>query len=265
MDGTLVRDCLFSENYTMYSSGGALNMLGSGNTLFLANNTIAGNSALHGDGGAMSLAYGTAYLANCIVYGNPGMYSDNIYLDFGGHAEIHYSDLPFPDGATGSHNINTNPLFQDAAQGDFQLQGTSPCVDSGTDYIMLGGRVLVNLAADQYCGQAPDMGAFESCPLSAAGDETLAVFKLNQNCPNPFARGTAISFELAVETPVLARVYNVRGQAVRTLADGLRGAGAHSLFWNGRDDCGRAASQGVYFLRLAAGDQVRNLRMVLTR
>ena len=166
--GTKMTNCLFTDNYTMFSNGGAINTLGSGNTIYLANCTITGNTAVTGDGGAIDLAYGTAYIANTIVFDNPGMYSDDIYLDWGGYAEIHCCNMPFPAGATGSNNIDEDPLFADAGNGDFQLTENSPCRDTATAYIVLGGETLVDLSPDQYCGSAPDMGAYEYCTATVA-------------------------------------------------------------------------------------------------
>ncbi len=141
--------CLFADNYTMYSNGGAVNALGFGNTLFFENCTMSGNSAVTGDGGAVDLAYADVDFVNCIVFDNPGMYSDDVYLDFGGYAEINYCNLTMPDGATGSNNINENPQFLDAGNFDFHLDGNSPCIDAGTDI------------GYEYVGEAPDMGCYE--------------------------------------------------------------------------------------------------------
>ncbi len=262
--GTTITNSTFYDNYTMYSNGGALNTLGSGNNLFLANCTFFGNNAVTGEGGAMSLAYGTTYFANCIVYQNDGMYSDDVQLGWGADAEIYYCNMPMPDGATGGFNINQNPQFVDAAHGDFQLTGNSPCIDVGTDYIVMGGRILVDLDSGQYCGSAPDMGSSEYCPMSGADDNAMTVFQLEQNYPNPFVSRTAISFSLAADSFVSATVYNVRGLEIKSLISSNLTAGRNSVSWNGKNNDGRRVSQGVYFLRLKAGDDVRSVRMLLS-
>ena len=147
--GTTITYCLFVDNYTMYSSGGAIHTLGIGNNMSFENCTMYGNSAVTGDGGAVYLAYATASFVNCIVYDNPGMYSDDIFVDIGSSAEINYSNLTMPDGASGGNNINENPQFVDAANLDFHLEETSPCIDAGTDI------------GYEYYGDAPDMGCYE--------------------------------------------------------------------------------------------------------
>ncbi|MEN8163152.1 MAG: right-handed parallel beta-helix repeat-containing protein, partial [Acidobacteriota bacterium] len=162
VDGTIIRGSTFIDNYTMYSNGGAIQIYGMGNLLYITNCTMTGNSAVTGDGGAVNLAYATAYLVNTIVYDNPGTYSDDVHVDWSATAEIYYSNLPMPDGATGDHNIDADPLFVDAANHDVNLQGTSPCIDAGVAYQeSTGGAILVDLEPSQYQGSAPDIGARE--------------------------------------------------------------------------------------------------------
>ncbi len=162
--------CLFINNYTMYSNGGAIHSLGVGNTMMFENCTIYGNSAVTGDGGAVYLAYAEATFVNCIIFENPGMYSDDIHVGFGSTAEINYSNLTMPDGATGNNNINTNPLFEDVNDLNFQLQEDSPCIDAGLDI------------GYEYYGDAPDMGCFEyglPTSISSNNDNVLLLY------PNP--------------------------------------------------------------------------------
>jgi len=51
---------------------------------------------------------------------------------------------------------------------------------------------------------------------------------------------------------------------VRSLISSQQSAGRNSVSWNGKNNEGRSVSQGIYFLRLQAGDQVSSLRMMLT-
>jgi flagellar hook assembly protein FlgD len=46
------------------------------------------------------------------------------------------------------------------------------------------------------------------------------------------------------------RVYNVRGQLVRTVVDARLGAGFQVLSWDGKDETGRAAGAGIYIYRI---------------
>ena len=167
---TKVIYCLFVNNYTMYSNGGAIHSLGFGNSMFFKNCTITENHAVTGDGGGVYLAYAVADFVNTIVYDNPGMYSDDIYVGMGSSAVINYSNLIMPDGASGSNNINENPEFVDPEDLNYQLSESSPCIDAGIDI------------GYEFYGEAPDMGCFEyGLPTSLSDLKLLDVIIY----PNP--------------------------------------------------------------------------------
>ncbi len=83
--------------------------------------------------------------------------------------------------------------------------------------------------------------------------------------PNPFNPVTTIRFALAEPGRVRLAVYDVRGALVETLVDDVLPEGEHAATWLGRDGDGRAASSGVYLIRLAVGDRVRTQKAVLAR
>jgi predicted outer membrane repeat protein len=154
--------CLFANNRTEYSNGGAIHTLGFSNSITFTNCTFSGNIAVHGDGGAIDLEYTALQLVNCILFENPSPYSPNLNIGISSSATVNYSNLPMPGAAVGEHNINQDPLFVDAANGDFTLQETSPCIDTATAWYQTGGGVtLVDLGPEDYNGTAPDMGTFE--------------------------------------------------------------------------------------------------------
>ncbi len=159
--GATMRGCAFVDNYTMYASGGAVHTLGIGNLVYFANCTMTNNNAVTGDGGAVSLSYAESYFVNTIAYQNPGMFSHDVHIGFASSAEIYYSNMPMPDGATGHHNINVDPEFIDVANFDLGLLETSQCIDNGIAYLEAGGETLVDLDSSQFSGSAPDIGAFE--------------------------------------------------------------------------------------------------------
>ncbi|MCE5200133.1 MAG: carboxypeptidase regulatory-like domain-containing protein [Armatimonadota bacterium] len=125
------------------------------------NNTIAGANGwafLSRNGNVI-----TEFKNNIIYSGTAtgGIYSDNALF-------VHSNNIvygTFGDtyggyaGGQGSDNLQVDPLFVDAANGDYHLQATSPAIDSG---------VFVGLS---YNGSAPDRGALESTgtPVNGVG------------------------------------------------------------------------------------------------
>lgn len=72
-------------------------------------------------------------------------------------------------------------------------------------------------------------------------------FSLSQNYPNPFNPTTVISFQVPVSSRMSLKVYNVLGQEVATLVNGVMDPGTYNVQWDARD-----LASGVYFSRLQA-------------
>jgi flagellar hook assembly protein FlgD len=100
---------------------------------------------------------------------------------------------------------------------------------------------------------------------------------VSQLAPNPTA-GT-VNFSVAVPksfrptafgqarvpTDIDVRVYNVRGQLVRTLRTGSVLDAALTMSWDGTYQDGTQAPSGVYFLRVEAGEEELVRKIVLLR
>jgi len=88
---------------------------------------------------------------------------------------------------------------------------------------------------------------------------------LLSNAPNPFTRKTVIRFQVNRPGKGTLRVYNLLGQAVRTLLDEEVGAGTYAITWNGKDDAGRAVAAGVYVCRMEIGGSTCVGKMTMIR
>ncbi len=88
---------------------------------------------------------------------------------------------------------------------------------------------------------------------------------LNQNYPNPFNPETTISFDMPVNGHANLSVYNVKGQLVKTLADGKLGYGKQTFVWNGTDNSGQNVTSGLYFYRLTANGSTETKKMMLMK
>ena len=90
-------------------------------------------------------------------------------------------------------------------------------------------------------------------------------FNLHQNYPNPFNSGTVIRFDLPATSLVELSLYNLAGQKVTTLAQGMRPAGTYALHWDGNDNSGRNLASGLYLYRLQVGNQIFTRKLSLLR
>jgi len=77
--------------------------------------------------------------------------------------------------------------------------------------------------------------------------------------------GGRLKLTLPSTSDVSVRVYNARGLRIRDLYTGTVGAGERVLVWDGRDQGGRQAASGVYFVRVVAGGEALTGRVVLVR
>jgi Secretion system C-terminal sorting domain len=85
-------------------------------------------------------------------------------------------------------------------------------------------------------------------------------YVLYQNYPNPFNPTTTIKFNLPQAGEVNLTVYNVLGQKVMTLANGMLEAGFHSVEFNASN-----LASGTYIYRLQALNFVQTKKMILVK
>jgi len=72
-------------------------------------------------------------------------------------------------------------------------------------------------------------------------------FSLDQNFPEPFNPSTTIRYDIPTASHVSMKIYNLLGQTVSTLTEGIQQPGEQSDQWNAA-----GFSSGVYFYRLEA-------------
>ena len=95
---------------------------------------------------------------------------------------------------------------------------------------------------------------------------------LYQNYPNPFNPSTNITFtvygsQFTVHTPIhtTLKIYNIRGELVRTLLDEVKPPGVYSVIWDGKNQKGDEVSSGIYFYQLKAKDHSEVRKMILLK
>jgi GH35 family endo-1,4-beta-xylanase len=92
------------------------------------------------------------------------------------------------------------------------------------------------------------------------GTEKIRTFTLSQNYPNPFNPTTRIEYSIPLHGYVTLKVYNLLGDEVATLFDGVQQAGNFAVTFNGT-----GLASGVYFYRMNAGNFVETKRLILLR
>ncbi|NLW18760.1 MAG: T9SS type A sorting domain-containing protein [Candidatus Cloacimonetes bacterium] len=101
---------------------------------------------------------------------------------------------------------------------------------------------------------------------TANDDNVIPVYVLDAvNYPNPFNPETTIAYSIPKAGQTSLKIYNTKGQLVRTLVDDVRDSGNHSVVWNGYDNDGRSVSSGLYFYRLSSDGNTVTRKMLLAK
>lgn len=258
--------------------------------LFIDSSEVfANNSTFHGDNVCIDFNGGSLNINNCVILS--GMYG--IFSSGSGNLSVEYSNVfstgtdhfmgcgpylgvPVTTNVNGDPcdvfgNISMDPLFVDAANGDFRLQSDSPCIDAGTntitDYEFPHADNDGNYRIWDGNGDSNaivDMGAYEYGSISVGienNEVEVSNFELHQNYPNPFNPVTSISYALPSAAQVELSVYNLQGQLVQSLVNGKMGKGVHQAEFNGAD-----LTSGMYIYNLKVeGKCVQSKKMMMLK
>jgi len=123
----------------------------------LNNCTVSGNSAASYGGGFDGSSDGI--LNNCIVYFNSAPTNANWYRSsFNAYSSVNYC-CTIPFSTNGPGNLTNDPIFANAAAGDFHLQSNSPCINSGNNsFVTVANDLNGN---PRIVGGTVDIGAYE--------------------------------------------------------------------------------------------------------
>ncbi len=160
----------------------------------------------------------------------------------------------------------TNGKIVQSLEGDTLFSTPSPVAARGDQVLDFTWRIPFGMSTSDtmlYAVIDPDNGVDELKENNNIGWNRLKIaglvvgvreplnrpssFRLFQNYPNPFNPTTTIKYELPYNSRVSLKIYNLLGQVVQVLADGVQSPGAKEVSWNASK-----FSSGVYYYRLEA-------------
>jgi len=99
--------------------------------------------------------------------------------------------------------------------------------------------------------------------LSESQTNRLLSYGLSQNYPNPFNSSTHFTYSLPKRSRVKIEVYNILGEKVVALVDGVKAPGFYRVSWNGLNEAGKEATSGIYFCRIQTKEFSKVRKIVL--
>ncbi len=181
----------------------------------------------------------------------------------GSDATVH---LAIDDASTATRNLDYVTLFTPSLEIPAgSITGTMRLyVDPVADDLEEGDEVIRLIGTiDGLTGDEVEITISESAAAKAVIQTRPAAFELANNYPNPFNPTTTIRYALPLSSDVELTVYNMVGQAVRTLVSEHQSAGRYSVEWDATNDSGHRLSSGLYFYHLQVGGQFHDIKRML--
>jgi hypothetical protein len=146
-----------------------------------------------------------------------------------------------------------NNLTIDDGQGNTMLARVWNATGLDFALIPINTSITIRGVISMYSDARWFFPAYQSDFIEGAALDTpnASPVTLKLDCfPNPFNPETTIRYSLSESGPVDVKLYNLRGQCVRSLQHENITAGEHTIIFNGTDDHGKGLASGVYFCRI---------------
>jgi len=162
---------------------------------------------------------------------------------------------------------STSPFLYYNIYLDGDLQGTTTDMSYQLTGFVNGQQYIIGLSAEYEAGES-EILEIEFLFVDAT-ENTVKIITALSNHPNPFNPSTTISFSLAAEDALDAKleIYNLKGQKIKAYkCYNESGEVQHSITWNGTDQTNKPVSSGVYFYKLISnGRKIATNKMLLLK
>jgi hypothetical protein len=170
------------------------------------------------------------------------------FTDRGGNiGQYPYVAATLNHDATYDANVIFTPI-------DLMFTHTSPSGDKAPPTSAARTRILEDVL--QYFGHTGG-----SLPTDMPETGVLAV----KSYPNPFNPTAKIEYNMPRAGELKLRIFNVRGELVKTLIDGYVEQGSSFVLWDGTNAHDEAVASGIYFYEMRALDKTIINKMALVK
>ncbi len=182
-----------------------------------------------------------------------------------GRVVLTWDESPDPDFNYFSVRRGNEPGFDASMAAEI---GTTTSTEFADSDVQGGETWYYRVVAFDFNANEGELSEEVFAVITGIGDNEGGLpreFALHHNFPNPFNPETTIAFDLPKSTDVTLKVYNARGQLVKTLVNGNRSAGKYQVTWNGTDNFGNRVASGLYIYSIKAGEFTQNRKMTLLK
>jgi hypothetical protein len=159
---------------------------------------------------------------------------------------VNYSGHPYP-GVLGNRDFHGGTLPNSRSYGDAETW------------------VAVSNISDPGAVMTCDLFVSPSDVEDEQTEKSPNSFSLKQNYPNPFNPLTRIEYWVPRRSYVKLEIFNVLGEKIKTLVDGKKERGLHTVNWDGTSQQGIPAANGIYLYQLQADEFVNTNKMILLK
>ena len=186
---------------------------------------------------------------------------------------VNFCDVEGWSGELGGEgNLDRDPMFVDAINGDLHVFARSPIIDVGSNAALpedllldLDGNLRV---ADGNGNQnsVVDMGVYE---FPGAVSVVVSDNRIGESglflAIHKDAGELSIDYGLPRDANVDLAVFDIRGRRLRVLSQGRLAQGEHSVSWDEKDAAGMRVASGIYIVHLTADTVARSRRVAIVR
>jgi hypothetical protein len=147
----------------------------------------------------------------------------------------------------------------------YALAGPKTVYVLSTPFTVADSGLVFSLAKDSVGTAYPFINCFEVIPASVSVESKILTRQHASVYPNPFNEMATISYGMPEKGKVCIRVFDINGHLVRSLYSGKQSVGSHFIAWNGRNQQGKAAAIGVYYIRVELPGKTYNKKLLLIK
>lgn len=141
------------------------------------------------------------------------------------------------------------------------INGDNVVYNGNFDTVLFGKNAQVTLPAPYGTLSGSHIVIIGTCtPSLAADNPNPTSISLQQNRPNPFTANTMLRYTLNQEGPVVLAVYDMLGNQVQILYEGVQKQGTYDITFDGTP-----FPEGSYLVRLQAGNVVKQKSIMLQK